>query len=96
MKKATPPEEERSPSHGHDTSTAAQCIHLLEHLYLRLVDSIAAHQALNIAAPTLRVNELHNAGYPIQTRLIRLNDDQGRPHRLALYYLGTVQQPNQE
>ncbi|BAN46486.1 MULTISPECIES: hypothetical protein [Pseudomonadaceae] len=48
MKKATPPEEERSPSHGHDTSTAAQCIHLLEHLYLSLVDSIAARRELNI------------------------------------------------
>ncbi|MGQ7815782.1 helix-turn-helix domain-containing protein [Metapseudomonas furukawaii] len=97
MKKATPPEEERSPSHGHDTSAAAQHVHLLERLRLGPVNAITAHRELNIMAPALQVKALREAAYRIRTHLIRLNDDQGRPHRhVARYCLGTVQQPNQE
>ncbi|MCY1294723.1 Helix-turn-helix domain protein [compost metagenome] len=97
MKKATSPKEERSPSHGHDTSTAAQRIHLLERLRLGPVDAITACGELNIKAPALQVKALREAAYPIRTHPIRLNDVQGRPHRyVARYYLGTVQQPNQE
>lgn len=96
MKKATPPEEERSPSQGHNTSTAAQRVRQLEHLCLRPVDSIAAHRELNIMVPAPWVKELPKAGYPIHTRLFRLNDDQGLPYRLAPPYLGTVLQPTQE
>ncbi|WP_137820944.1 helix-turn-helix domain-containing protein [Pseudomonas sp. D(2018)] len=97
MKKTTSPEEERSPSHGHDTSAAAQRVRLLERLRLGPVDTITARRELNIMAPAPRVKELREAGYPIHTHLIRLNDDQGRPHRrVAQYYLGTVQQLSQE
>jgi ATP-dependent helicase YprA (DUF1998 family) len=97
MKKATPPKEERCPSHGHDTSTADQRLRLLARLRLGPVDSIAARRELNIKAPVLQVKALGEAAYPIRTHPIRLNDVQGRPHRhVARYYLGTVQQPNQE
>jgi hypothetical protein len=97
MKKASTPKEVASPSHGHDTSTEAQRVRLLERLRLGPVDTITARRELNIMAPAPRGKELREAGYPIHTHLIRLNDDQGRPHRrVAQYYLGTIQQPRQE
>ncbi|MNE46180.1 hypothetical protein D3C80_1405050 [compost metagenome] len=97
MKKASIPKEVASPSHGHDTSTAAQRVRLLERLRLGPVDAITARRELNIKAPALQVKALREAAYPIRTHPIRLNDVQGRPHRyVARYYLGTVQQPNQE
>ncbi|VVQ14212.1 hypothetical protein PS934_04064 [Pseudomonas fluorescens] len=97
MKKASTPKEVASPSHGHDTSTAAQRVRLLECLRLGPVDTITARRELNIMAPAPRAKELRKASNPIHTHLIRLKDDQGRPHRRVVqYYLGTVQQPSQE
>lgn len=97
MKKATPPEEERSPSHRHHTSAAAERDRLLARLKLGPAGTFTAMRELNFCRSGARVSELREAGYPIHMHLIRLNDDQSRSHRrVAQYYLGTVQQLSQE
>ncbi|WP_259739853.1 helix-turn-helix domain-containing protein, partial [Xanthomonas campestris] len=69
-----------------DTSASAQRARLLAALRRGPVTTLDARRDLNVFVPGVRVFELRQEGHPIVTRLIRLLDDQGRPHsRVAQY-----------
>lgn len=69
-----------------DTSASAQRARLLAALRKGPVTTLDARRDLNVFVPGVRVFELRREGHPIVTRLIRLLDDQGRPHsRVAQY-----------
>ncbi|ASW45377.1 MULTISPECIES: helix-turn-helix domain-containing protein [Xanthomonas] len=69
-----------------DTSASAQRARLLAALRKGPVTTLDARRDLNVFVPGVRVFELRQEGHPIVTRLIRLLDDQGRPHsRVAQY-----------
>ena len=82
MKKATPPEEKRSLSHGNsNTSTNAQNARLVPRLRKGPADTFTIMRELNICRPGARICDLRNAGYKIITNRITMTDEWGRIHR---------------
>jgi hypothetical protein len=68
-------------------SSTAQCIRLLAALRQRSITTFQARHELDVPHPAGRVQELRDAGYPIDTHWCDDVSTAGRKHRVARYVL---------
>lgn len=82
---------EQSYSYYADQSAAAQRARLLDALRCCPVSTLEARRNLDILMPAARIHELRHAyGYQIDTVWVWQKTELGRPHRVALYVLLSV------
>lgn len=72
-----------------DTSKASQCHTLLSHLKSGSITQAEALKKYGIARLASRINDLKNAGHTIAKTMIVVSNRDGKPCRVARYWMQT-------